>query len=82
VAPHTFSEWEAYWEKYQDVSQLRDWSMNIDETLLRLEQEFDCKFLSGDHIHIIASLEDRIDTLEAKPEANSDEVGLQGELFG
>ncbi len=72
-------EWNAYWEKYTDLAQLKKRYDNLDDTLHLLEKEFQCKLLSGDHVQIITTLEERIDELEKLYQAQG--AGLQAELF-
>ena len=72
-------DWNAYWDKFKSLAALQEKSNNIDETFKRIEAEFGCKLLSGDHIQIIAALEERIEDLEntqAKTQA-----GVQADLF-
>jgi len=71
--------WGTYWTKFNDLSLLRKRYANLDSTFKMLEKEFDCKLVSGDHIQIIAGLEDRIEDLKNTLAAQS--AGVQAELF-
>jgi hypothetical protein len=71
--------WGSYWTKYSDLNLLRKRYSNLDVTFKMLEKEFDCKLMSGDHMLIIAGLEDRIEELRNTLVAQS--AGVQVELF-
>lgn len=72
-------DWEKYWENFKDVDLLRFKSGNLDETLTMIEKEFATKLMSGDHMQIVASLEDRIEELERVQRAEKHAV--QADLF-
>jgi hypothetical protein len=57
-------DWDKYWENFKDLNLLRQKSNNLDETLMMIEKEFAAKLMSGDHMQIVASLEERIEVLE------------------
>ena len=72
-------DWEKYWDNFNDLSLLRAKANNLDETLNLLEKEFAVKLMSGDHMQIIAALEDRIEQLERVQRAEKHVV--QADLF-
>lgn len=72
-------DWEKYWENFHDLSLLRAKANNLDETLNLLEKEFAVKLMSGDHMQIIAALEERIEQLERVQRAEKHVV--QADLF-
>ncbi|MBN1541819.1 hypothetical protein JW992_06705 [candidate division KSB1 bacterium] len=72
-------EWSVYWSRYNDADLLQKMSSDMDDTLRRIEAEFNCKLLSGDHLMIIDALEERIEELENARRTNP--VDVQGELF-
>jgi hypothetical protein len=57
-------DWGKYWENFKDLDLLRRKSGNLDETLKMIEKEFATKLMSGDHMQIVDSLEERIEELE------------------
>jgi len=72
-------DWTTYWGRYSDLALLQKKSVELDDTLKGIEEEFQCKLLSGDHIQIITALEERIDELE-EAQAKSP-YGVQANLF-
>ncbi len=74
----TLPDWQKYWAKIKDIQQLQYKSRQIDETLKAIEQEFNCKLVSGDQLLIIEALEERIGELKQELSARS---GMQGDLF-
>ena len=77
----TYNDWSAYWSKISDLEELRKKSDNIDETLVSLEKEQGNKLLAGDHMLIIAALEERIDWLEEHTSVPSVEATVQITMF-
>lgn len=77
----TYNDWSAYWSKISDLEELRKKSDNIDETLVSLEKEQGNKLLAGDHMLIIAALEERIDWLEEHTSVLSVEATGQITMF-
>jgi len=69
-------DWNRYWAAYKDLNVLERKSQDLDLTLRDLETEFECKFLSGDHLLIVSALEARIAELQAV-----EKTGIQSELF-
>lgn len=69
MAKNHLPNWEKYWENFSDLEVLREKANNLDETLRLLEKEFAVKLMSGDHMQIIAALEERIDELERRQRA-------------
>ena len=74
-----FPDWNSYWAKYSNVSLLENKSSNLDETLQEIENEFQVKLLSGDHLLIISALEDRIE--ELTNQLSNLNSGIQADLF-
>ena len=72
-------DWEKYWENFKDLNLLRHKSNNLDETLMMIEKEFATKLMSGDHMQIVASLEERIEELERVQRAEKHVI--QADLF-
>jgi hypothetical protein len=72
-------EWEKYWDNFKDLDLLRHKMGNLDETLKMIEKEFAAKLMSGDHMLIVASLEERIEVLERIQRAEKHVV--QADLF-
>ena len=72
------TDWKAYLAKYK-TAELVKMSMDIDNTLASIEQEKGIKLLSGDHLQIIAALDERLEELEAT--ASTNQNSAQGELF-
>lgn len=72
-------DWEKYWSNFNDKEQLLYKSDNLDETLQLLEQEFDTKLLSGDHMLILDALDYRINELERME--TSKKNAMQTSLF-
>lgn len=58
------TNWETNWSQFDDLDLLQCKSLNLDDTLVEIQQKLDRKLLSGDHWQIIDSLEDRIEELE------------------
>jgi hypothetical protein len=58
------TNWQAYWQKYENPDILNQKSDNMDDTLREIESKLERKLLSGDHIQIISALEERIEELE------------------
>jgi hypothetical protein len=79
VAQNKLPDWKVYWNQHDNIEALHKMMLEMDDTLRRIEAEFSCKLLSGDHLLIIDALEERIDELESAKSANP--VGVQGELF-
>lgn len=61
----TVTSWQTFWEKYDDPDILIQKSENLDATLRDIESSINRKLLSGDHLLIIAALEERIEELES-----------------
>ena len=57
--------WETYWSQFDDLELLQCKSVNLDDTLVEIQQKLDRKLLSGDHWQIIDSLEERIEELDS-----------------
>ena len=72
-------DWDKYWANFTDRELLLYKSDNLDETLLLLEQEFDTKLLSGDHMQILDALDYRINELERMK--SSQKNAMQASLF-
>lgn len=72
-------DWEKYWANFSDLDLLKHKSQNLDETLQIIEKEFATKLMSGDHMQIVYTLEDRIDELERCERAEKSSV--QADLF-
>lgn len=79
MSKRTLPDWDKYWANFNDLDVLRQKSTDLDETLQLIEKEFDTKLMSGDHMQIVASLEDRIDELERTEQAKKSAV--QTNLF-
>ncbi len=79
MAKSTLPDWEKYWENFQDLNLLKHKANNLDETLNLLEKEFAVKLMSGDHLQIVAALEERIEELERRQRAEKHAV--QADLF-
>ena len=75
----TLPDWGRYWDNFRNLELLKYKSNNLDETLALIEKEFAAKLLSGDHMLIVASLEDRIEQLEKIQKAEKHAV--QADLF-
>lgn len=71
--------WQKYWSKINNINELQLKSSEIDETLKNIENEFNCKLMSGDHLLIIEALENRIE--ELKSQLTIHKSGIQADLF-
>ncbi len=79
MAKKTLPDWDKYWANFKDLELLRDKATNLDETLQLIEKEFAVKLMSGDHLMLLSSLDDRIEALEKEERALKSAV--QTDLF-
>ena len=69
MSKHILPKWEKYWANFTDLAVLRAKAANLDDTLQLIEKEFSVKLMSGDHLMLLAALEDRIEELEKTEKA-------------
>ncbi len=79
MSKRTLPDWDKYWANFKDLSLLKQKSAELDETLKLIEKEFDTKLVSGDHMQIVESLEERIEELERMEQAQK--TAVQTDLF-
>ena len=81
--PHSFNgNWERYWNNFDDLNQLKEFSSDMDSLLHQLEEKLQTKLLAKDHFEIIDAIENRIEELEQQQSENQkSSVGVQGQLF-